>query len=167
MRLAGCQKSKHCLTCSLIFDTGCKRVSILTHTHTHAHTHARTHARTNKQTNKQTNKKTKNLTHNNNNNSNNNNNNNQPKNKTKQQQQQKSKLKLKQRRLLEIKPFFQHDLPAVSDERHRARTPVLGPGLRAADPGPLLQSRVHHVPCLLYTSPSPRDWSASRMPSSA
>ena len=48
--------------------------------------------------------------------------------------------------MLAIKPFFQHDLPAVSDERHGARTPVLGPGLRAPDPGPLLQSRVHHVP---------------------
>ena len=25
----------------------------------------------------------------------------------------------------------------------------------------------HHDPCLLYTSPSPRDYAASRMPSSA
>ena len=28
-------------------------------------------------------------------------------------------------------------------------------------------SNLNHLPCLLYTSPSPRDYAASRMPSSA
>ena len=32
---------------------------------------------------------------------------------------------------------------------------------------PLLDAVVHYLPCLLYTSPSPRDATLSRMPSSA
>ena len=31
----------------------------------------------------------------------------------------------------------------------------------------LTEDGVHKLPCLLYTSPSPRDWTISRMPSSA
>ena len=36
-----------------------------------------------------------------------------------------------------------------------------------ANPDHLLQSRDRSIDCLLYTSPSPRDLSTSRMPSSA
>ena len=43
----------------------------------------------------------------------------------------------------------------------------LGKGLTASSLGMLLRSRGLSVTCLLYTSPSPRDLSTSRMPSSA
>ena len=33
--------------------------------------------------------------------------------------------------------------------------------------GMVIQGHEHTLPCLLYTSPSPRDYAASRMPSSA
>ena len=36
-----------------------------------------------------------------------------------------------------------------------------------ADDGPMLNNRLRYRPCLLYTSPSPRDQRGSRMPSSA
>mgnify|MGYP003324666249 CR=1 FL=1 len=55
--------------------------------------------------------------------------------------------------------------PAVGNARVNARGDELGPG------GKILRKReevvADHYACLLYTSPSPRDLSTSRMPSSA
>ena len=58
----------------------------------------------------------------------------------------------------------------------RASAPIQGPHnamnmsaaiLAATAAGVSWESIIQHLPCLLYTSPSPRDYAASRMPSSA
>ena len=46
------------------------------------------------------------------------------------------------------------DSPTYSEVIHRLEMPGIG-------------DELHHMGCLLYTSPSPRDLSTSRMPSSA
>ena len=56
-----------------------------------------------------------------------------------------------------------------SGPRFRAPVPFATPGLRrpAHEFGPVCPQRGPYRPCLLYTSPSPRDRQKSRMPSSA
>ena len=44
---------------------------------------------------------------------------------------------------------------------------ILGKGSENSVRNALHKARVKHAPCLLYTSPSPRDGLLSRMPSSA
>ena len=56
------------------------------------------------------------------------------------------------------------DTPLWSVE---GRTVVTVEGLSVDGPNPVQRALIDHQACLLYTSPSPRDYAASRMPSSA
>ena len=63
--------------------------------------------------------------------------------------------------LLDIAAFYSSQPPAVGQAKDDAELLALGESLYKA--GDLNRG----IPCLLYTSPSPRDLSTSRMPSSA
>ena len=56
----------------------------------------------------------------------------------------------------------------ILEEAAKINQNLILPLAKAGDENPaILENGVVRTPCLLYTSPSPRDYAASRMPSSA